>query len=243
MKNPQAQIYTPSSLILSLIFALFLSSNVYADNADSHAKDYNKVFFSVSESTAVENDITTITFFHAAEGINAQDVSNQINQQMAKAFKALKPFPKVVKKTSQYRVNPVYKKSVISHWRGQQSLSLTMNNSDEVAKVLKQVQPYLAYQSMQFQVSSQRLDEINQGLTLEAIKKYQAKAKAIAKAFGLNKYKIIETRINTPNHNSPKVYARAEMAMASSNMAAPSISSGESKLSVTISGTLLLKNH
>lgn len=220
--------------ILSL--GLFGNSNTFANKAAEH----NKVFFNVNESMSVDNDMVSITFSHIAEGENAQDVADQINRQMGKAFRVLKAFPEVGKKTSQYRVSPVYKKSTISHWRGQQSLTLSMPQSNTVNQVLKKIQPYLAYQSMHFFVSAKQREKVNETLILKAIQKYQNTASSIASGFGYQNYKLIETHINTPNNHHPKVYARTEMRSAAMDMASPNISAGESQVSVTISGAMLL---
>lgn len=240
MKTYRAISKTSVLALCILAFGIFGNSNAFANKAPEF--DQNKVFFSVNESMSVDNDMVSITFTHIAEGENAQDVADQINRQMGKAFRVLKAYPEVVKKTTQYRVNPIYKKSTISHWRGQQSLTLSMPQSDTVNQVLKKVQPYLAYQSMHFFVSTKIREKMKETLIQKAIKKYQNTAKNIASGFGHQNYKLIETRINTPNNRHQKVYAHAEMRSAAMDMASPNVSAGESQLSVTISGSMLLPN-
>ena len=117
-----------------------------------------------------------------------------------------------------------------------------MPQSDTVNQVLKKVQPYLAYQSMHFFVSTKIREKMKETLIQKAIKKYQNTANNIASGFGHQNYKLIETRINTPNNRHQKVYARTEMRSAAMDMASPNVSAGESQLSVTISGSMLLPN-
>ncbi|MEA1988697.1 MAG: SIMPL domain-containing protein [Pseudomonadota bacterium] len=221
---------------------LLLSSNVQAQTA-VEPNQGNEVQFSITESQNVPNDSISMTFNRVAEGTSLQAVANEINLKMQAAVSALKAYPEIITQTTQYNIRPVYKKQVMSHWRGQQSLVLTLENKPGLIKVLAKIQPYLAYQSMQFGVSDDLQDKILAQLTDRAILKFRNQANRIAQGFQAPSYKILETRINMPNTVSPRpMYARSEMAMMSSDMAAPSVKAGQSKLKVTISGTVLLPN-
>ena len=221
---------------------LFLSSNVQAQTA-VELNQGNEVQFSITESQSVPNDTISMTFNRVAEGASPQAVANEINQKMQAAVRALKAYPEIITQTAQYNIHPVYKKQVMSHWRGQQSLILTLENKPGLVKVLTKIQPYLAYQSMQFGVSDDLQDKILAQLTDRAILKFRNQANRIAQGFQAPTYKILETRINMPNAVSPRpMYARSEMAMMASDMAAPSVKTGQTKMKVTISGTVLLPN-
>jgi len=202
----------------------------------------NKVHFSISESQNVANDSISVTFTKTAEATSAQAVANAINTQMTAAIRSIKKDPDIITQTTQYNITPVYKKSVISHWRGSQNLVITLENKPGLVKILSKVQPYLAYNSIQFGVSEELRKEVMATLTDKAIHRYRAQANRIAQGFMAPSYKIIETRINTPNYQSGRPFlARSEMAIAS-DMAAPAIKAGESMLKVTISGTILIPN-
>ncbi|WP_321326102.1 SIMPL domain-containing protein [Thiomicrorhabdus sp.] len=227
------------SLILSGFLFLFnLTNPAFADSTQPQG---NRVSFSISEMQNVPNDIISMTFNRVAEGISPQAVANEINRQMQSAIKALKPYPDIIVKTSQYSIQPVYTKKVISHWRGQQSLVLTLENKPGLVKVLTKIQPYLAYQSMQFGVSDALKHKILGKLTDKAILQFRDQASRIAHGFNVPSFKILETRINTPNSFQPRpMYANSEMAMMSSKMAAPVVEAGQSQITVNISGTILL---
>jgi predicted secreted protein len=226
------------SLLLAICF-LVLSKQLFA----AEKWQGNKVNFSITESQNVANDSISITFTRVAEGTSAQTVANEINQQMQAAIRALKTYPDILTETTQYNIHPVYKKSVISHWRGSQNLILTLENKPGLVKILAKIQPYLAYQSMQFGVSTELKKEIMAKLTDRAIHSFRTRANRIAQGFMAPSYKIIETNINTPNYQKPRPYmARTEMAMASADMVSPTVKAGESMLKVTISGSILLPN-
>ena len=210
-------------------------------HADDDRPGGHQVDFSISESQAVANDRLTVTFNRVAEGTSPQEVANEINRAMQAAIRAVKSDPKIITQTTQYRIHPVYKKSVLSHWRGQQSLTVILENRLDFAKVLNKVQPYLAYQSMQFSVSEDLRQNTLVTLTDRAIQRYRAQADRIAQGFQAPTYRILNTRIHAQPPSSPRPYAaRAEMAVASASMAVPTVQAGESQLRVTISGNILL---
>jgi len=222
------------------VSAFFLTANIQVQANDLELKG-NKVQFSITETQNVPNDSISMTFNRVVEGTSPQAVADEINLQMQSAVRALKSYPEIVTQTTQYNINPVYKKQVMSHWRGQQSLVLTLENKPGLIKVLAKIQPYLAYQSMQFGVSQELQNKIIGQLTDRAILKYRNQANRIAQGFQAPSYKILNTNINMPNTISPRpMYARSEMAMMASDMAAPTVKAGQSKLKVTISGTILL---
>jgi len=229
-----------SLLFSSVLFLFNLTTPAFADDTLLQG---NKVNFSITETQNVPNDSITMQFNRVAEGVSAQAVANEINVKMQAAIKALKPFPDIIVKTTQYNIQPVYTKQVISHWRGQQSLVLTLANKPGLVKVLASIQPYLAYQSMKFGVSDELQHQMLGQLTDKAISQFRDKASRIAHNFNAPSFKILETHINTPNSVMPRaMYARADVAMMSSKMAAPVVEAGQSQVTVTISGTILLPN-
>jgi len=224
------------ALLSSFLFMLFSPLSAAEETWQG-----NKVHFAITETQNVANDTISITFNRVAEGVSPQAVANEINQQMQSAVQALKAYPDVIVQTSQYNIHPVYKKSIISHWRGQQSLTLTLENKPGLVQILAKIQPYLAYQSMQFGVSENLKRELMAELTDRAIHQFRAQANRIAKGFMAPNYKIIETHINSPGYSNPRPYMeRSEMAMASADIAVPTVRAGQSKLQVTISGVILL---
>lgn len=234
----------PSWFIRSLS-AVFVAMPLFIFTHASAAEmlQGNQVHFSVAESQNVPNDSISITFNRVAEGGSPQVVADEINQKMQAAVQALKAYPNIITKTSQYNINPVYKKSIMTHWRGQQSLTLTLENKPGLIQVLAKIQPYLAYQSMQFGVSEQLKQELLEKLTSRAIQRFQTQATRIAQGFRAPSYKVLETRIDTPSYPLPRPYmTRSDMAVMSSQMAAPTVKAGQSKLTVNISGTILLPN-
>jgi len=202
----------------------------------------NKVYFSISESQKMDNDILIITFKASAQARSANKVMESINYKMQTAMASLKKFPDIEVQTSQYRVQPIYNKGeTIRHWNGSQSLIVTLDAHSKQLKVLTELQEHLAYQSMRFKVSAEKKQKAIQQLTLTALQTFQQQAKLIANAFGSARYQLLETRINPPypQANTQHTTFSSRMVMAES-MTAPTIESGQSTLTVNISGVLLL---
>ena len=230
-------------LTLTLSATSLLCSPVIAETATNQSNDAqgHQVHFSISESQEIPNDKLTIVFNHVAQGSSAQMVANEINLKMQEALIALKEYPEVSVQTSQYQIRPIYnKQQIITHWTGSQNLTITLENKPELIKVLTHLQPYLAYQSMQFSVSSKLKSEVMQSLMTKAIQSFQKQASVIAQGFHAPDYRILETHINTPYHSPISHSYASNRMLASESMAPPAVSAGESTLRIDISGILQL---
>jgi predicted secreted protein len=87
----------------------------------------HKIHFTVTEQTKVENDRVIVQFIAQAQADNAQAVSMQINQAMRQALTQLSPQERKLTQTGNYNVRPHHNRAgVITHWQGQQNLTLTL---------------------------------------------------------------------------------------------------------------------
>lgn len=224
-------------------FCLVLIS-VFSMNAqalENTERNENRVSFSVTESAYFNNDQVTLTFRAYSQNLNPQVVANEINTQMQAAYAVLKRAPQIKVETSDYQIQPIYDKNqALTTWRGQQTLTLNMENQPGLVKIMAQIQPYLRYQNMEFGVSSAQRQLFIDDLTNKAIATFQKKAQLIAQGFNANQFKLIETHIQSPHFPSPYLARNMMASDAMSN--APVMQAGQSQLSVTINGTLLLPN-
>ena len=211
-------------------------------NEYNHQAIGNKIYFSISESQKMDNDSLTITLNASAQARSANVVMEKINRKMQTAIASLKAYPEIEVKTSQYQVHPIYNKGeTIKNWRGSQSLIITLDAQSKQLNVLSKLQEQLTYQSMKFNISAKQKQKAMQQLTLIALKTFQQQAKIIANAFDVSNYQLLETRINTPHSQArtQNINFTSRMVMAES-MTAPAIESGQSTLTVNVSGILLL---
>lgn len=241
----QAYRRNSKSLLLTLTFSMasLLGPAVMAQTVTNQNSEVqgNQVHFSITESQRIQNDTLSIVFVRIAQGSSAQMVANDINLKMQQALVVLKEYPDVNSQTSQYHIRPVYnKQQMITHWTGSQSLTIALENKPELIKVLSQLQPYLAYQSMQFTVSAKLKTETMRRLTAKAIQSLQKQAAMIAQSFHAPGYRILETRINAVEMPPIAHSYTANRTVAAQSMAPPAISAGENRLRVDISGILQL---
>jgi len=236
---------TPILILLKIILlnltlfsaqATAINTNIAEQTNQGHT-----LHFSVTETQRVDNDLVSITFRYVAQAPTAELVMQSINQKMQAAIQVLKKFPQMEAQTSQYQVRPAYNKSnVITHWQGQQNLTINTANRAGLPRLLAQLQPYLNYQSMRFHVSEETQKQIKDQLLTKALLNYQAKATFIAKSFGATNYQLIETHIDTPNLPKPYADNSIRSARVMNEMAIPVIEAGKSDVSVHIRGKILI---
>lgn len=202
----------------------------------------HKIHFSITEQALFDNDRVIIQFNAQHQADDAQTVSQQVNKDMRQALNQLSDVERSFVQTGNYSVRPQHNRAgVITHWQGQQQLTLTLPVELDISALLARLQPYLTYQSMQADISHQKQQEAEQALIENALKRYQQQAKMIAKSFNQTEYQLLETHIQS--HQQPRHFAQPRMALASSAMdSAPIIEAGEKMVSVTINGVLVLQD-
>lgn len=230
--------YFSAGLLIFMVLGLFLNTPAVADDDPKHG---HSIHFSVTESNRVDNDLVAVTFRYVTQAPTAELVMQAINKKMQAAHQALKGVNTIEVQTAQYHVNPVYDKNrVITHWQGQQSITVRTANQAGLPKLLEKIQPFLSYQSMSFYVSEDKQQQAKDQLLDKALKQYQTKAKHIAASFGAKHYQLIETRIDLPNQAMPYRENTMMTARAMSDMAAPVLEAGKSELRVQITGKLFI---
>jgi len=239
------RIFTQLTLWLMCITTPVLASPSFLPppiHASESFLNGNKIYFSITESQKMDNDISVVTLSASTQARSAKAVMEKINQKMQAALSILKKYPVIDAKTTQYQVHPIYQKDrVIRHWNGSQSLVITLDAKSKQFQILAALQEPLVYQSMQFKISTEKKQKVMQQLTLNALQTFQKQAQLIANEFGMAEFKILETRINSPlpSFNTQKMNFGNRMVMAKS-ITAPAIEAGKSTLKVTVSGVLLL---
>jgi len=91
---------------------------------------------------------------------------------------------------------------------------------------------------LQFRISSSASKQAQDQLRLKAIAAFREKAAIISKGLSAHQFRIIQ--LNTSSQAPRPVIYRSEMAMMSksADAALPSLSAGEGKISVNISGSI-----
>ncbi|RUM91561.1 MAG: hypothetical protein DSZ27_05870 [Thiomicrospira sp.] len=231
-----------SIVLLTCIISLFFSR---VSHAEETLPNVNQIEFSVTQSQQVTNDLVTVRLIAQAEHQEANIVQRQINQKMHHAQRILNRYPEITATTQDYRVVPVYDDhQKIQHWKGQQILNLTLKNQPGLADILTKLQPYLNYNDMQFSISEAQREQTMTSLLTSALAQYQTKAKLIADAFGQSVYHFTQTHIQqSPAPHPYRMTQNIYTAKMTSKEVSPVIETGESRLSITVSGRMLISNQ
>ena len=223
----------------------FLFSNALADD-DKRKGSYLNL--SATEGKEVQEDLLIATLYFEAEGSSPQSVQKKINETMAKALDEIKRNRKVKASTrnySVYKYQPLVKKGEKkkSIWKGSQSIQLNSKDSDATLKTASTLQSMgLAQSGLSYMVSPELREETKDSLTEKAIEKLMSKAKKIAKMLGKEEIDVVSINVDSNNYY-PTPSSSASMMKTRNITEIPIVASpGQTRVSTTISATILIKD-
>lgn len=227
-------------LITCLILALFAGGS----SAHSDAPQYNRVNLNESAQTEVENDLLVAVLFAQAEGRDAATPADEVNRIMDWAVNMAKSHPELKVQTLGYNSNAISSKGTIRGWRVNQSLRLESRDSRLLGDLIAKLQEQLKVQSIAYQVSDEQRRKYLDDLTAEALARFQARARHIARSLGRSNYSVVRIHIND-GHPSPMPVARSMMMEAAADAAiAPArIEAGTQQMTVSVSGEIELSEQ
>jgi len=224
-------------LILALMLVLFSGTGL----AHSETPQYNRVSLNESAQMDVDNDQLVAVLFAQAEGKDAATPADEVNRMMDWAVSLAKSHPEVKVQTLGYHSNAIYNKGNLRGWRVNQSLRLESRDSRELGDLVARLQEQLKVQSIGYQVSDEKRRQHLDGLTSEALARFQARADHIAKSLGRQGYRLVRININDSRHN-PMPVARGMMmeASADSSVAPARIEAGTQTMTISVNGEIEL---
>ena len=227
-------------LAIALSLAL-LSTQAFAGSDDAQ---YNRVSLNESAQIEVDNDLLVVVMFAQAEGRDAAAPADEVNRRMDWAVNMAKSHPEVKVQTLGYQTSPLYNKSTIRGWRVNQSLRLESRDGRLLGDLVGRLQEQLQVQSIAYQVSEGQRREQLDGLTAQALARFQDRAAHIAKTLGRSGYRVVRININDGRH-SPMPIARGMMMEASADVAVapPRLEAGTQQMSVSINGEIELSEQ
>ncbi len=191
-------------------------------------------------SRPAANDLARATVSAEASGTTPGELSKQINAQIADALKTAKGFPTVKTQSGATNTYPGYSKSgKIESWRMRSDLSLESGDSTALSELLGKLQTSLGVSNLVLQPSPETRKKAENEAMLEAISAFKARAKVIADALGKT-YHIKHLAVNTNGRIAQPMFRTAAKLMSSEAALMP-LESGESLVSVTISGEIELE--
>ncbi|MFQ5582209.1 MAG: SIMPL domain-containing protein [Mariprofundaceae bacterium] len=203
-----------------------------------------RVSLSAVAEAELSNDEVAIHFRVQAEGKNPAPLRKQVNEISEKIKQRLENESDVKLTTTSRRLEPLWEYNKLASkrervgWRMLQTGLITSTRLDNVPDWLDDIEKTGAKLSgLQFRISGPTLHDAQDALRLQAIRSFRSQAKGIVKGLDAKSFRI--TRLQTSGQQ-PVYPVRGDMigvAMMESK-AAPALSAGESKVSVTVSGEI-----
>ncbi|MEE9492911.1 MAG: SIMPL domain-containing protein [Gammaproteobacteria bacterium] len=224
--------------VSGFLFMMMLQTLVVADE-DKQPMD--QVNFQIDVDTEVENDqINVVLSIHEKNRHPAQ-LAVKINDAMAWALEIARSYDKIDIKTGSYQTYPVYNNKRISSWRGQQDLLLQGSEVSAISELTGRLQERLQVQSMRFSVSRERQRQEQEKLISDALQAFQKRAALIAKNLGATGYDIETVSIQSSGQPYMPRMRMESMTKTTSMASAPAMEAGSSKVQVTVSGAVRLR--
>ena len=221
--------------LTSIVLLSILAHTVFA----SEVNTYNRVSYQVTEQMEVNNDEITVTMSIERDNQDATKLADEINQLIISANKTIQKFPDVKSSTSDYSIRPIYTRDKrLDHWRGASSIVLKSQSNEAMAALVQILQKTMAIKSTRYSVSADRKEDIQAGMIEVALKKFNARAEMVSKSMGFKKYRLVEVSISNSGNTPRPIYAMASTKAMSESIAAPTFDSGDTTLSVSVSGTI-----
>ena len=222
-----------------LLTAIVLISMLAQTGFAAEANTYNRVSYQVTEQKEVNNDEITVTMSIERDNQDATQLSDEINRLIISANKTIQKFPGVKSSSSDYSIRPIYSRDKrLDHWRGSSSIVLKSQSHEEMAALVQILQKTMTIKSTRYNVSADRKDEIEAGMIEAALEKFNSRAVMVSKGLGFKKYRLVNININNSGNTPRPIYSMASTKAMSESIAAPTFDSGDTVLSVTVSGTI-----
>jgi len=233
-------------MILSLLFI----SPVYVAQAAAETSPEKGTIVSLTATSSIElpNDEAVVLYRIEATGSNADVLRKQVNQ-ISQAVHARLKQEKNLKQTTLsrrmemlWRYDKISSKRVRDGWKLEQREQVTSKKLDAVPDWVDAIEKAGAHlDNLSFQMSDTSLKSAKKSLRLKAIQNFRVKARAMAMALDATSFRIAHLQTGSQPPVYPMRRGVPEMAlMKVSEDAAPSLNAGEGKISVTVSGQIVL---
>ena len=226
---------TPVLALCVAIFALPVS----AQDINLLPEGQTLITLSVTERVSVEQDTLIATLRIERQNRNAQTLQREINAAMEEALNESESVTNVKVSTGYYSV---YQTNTAPQggrpdqvWQGSQSITLEGKDAQSLLELAGEIQGMgFVMNNLSYTLSTERADEVRDGLMESAISRARANAERAAAAMGKTEVDIATLDIDAAlGYSQPVMMARG-MAMDSMEKASPVAEAGESEVSLTV---------
>lgn len=209
---------------------------------------FNVVNLDTSVSRQIDNDTAQATLFVELTDQDASKLAEKVNVAMLAAQKILKQYPSVQSGGTSYTSYPVYgsKNNQQQGWRSRGELRVNSKDFAALSQLIGHVQKApangvsLQLADIRYEVSEQSRRQAEEALIEEGIQAFRARASLIQRHMGGAAWKTVQMNVQTQAQSPgprPVMYKSAMMAAEAAPAPAP-IDAGESRLIVSINGSI-----
>ncbi|TXD97968.1 DUF541 domain-containing protein [Psychrobacter frigidicola] len=203
---------------------------------------YDQLSFQTEVKEEVANDEVRASLYKKLQATDAKTLATNLNNSINKALAIAKRYPTVTVSTGQQRTYPRYDKNQkIIGWTGQANIDLKSTDFIATSQLIADLQETLVMESLNFGVSDNKKDALEQKLMTDASRAFQNQAKNLTRAWDARNYRVVTVNLNTGNNYPRPMYSAMNMRDASAeSVPSQNFESGNSTISVTANGTIEL---
>jgi predicted secreted protein len=198
------------------------------------------VDLSAEASRDAPNDLASATVYFEDTHTHPAELAQRVNRAIAEAFDQIRSYPDIKASSTGIRTSPVHSRDgrTIDAWRMRSDISLETTNVAALSELLGKLQAGLAIGGLSMQPAPATRDATADLAAQDALRAFQARARSIADALGRD-YRIRSLSVNYGGFMPPP-YPVMRSAMMAEAASAPVLEGGESRVSVTVTGTIEL---
>ncbi len=203
-----------------------------------------RINISAVAETTLPNDEVIITFRVENEGQQIAKVRRYVNNQSLAIKTTLEKLQGVKLKTISRTMQPVWhypknKPRVRSAWKMTQIEQIVSSELDEVADWLEVIEDKGALlNGLHYRLSRETSKKALDKLRLQAIESFQKEAKVMTRGIHGKSFKILHLNSSSPNQRPQQMEMPVMYRSNKAQDTAPSLSAGESHLSITVHGDI-----
>jgi predicted secreted protein len=222
-----------------ILFGILLLVNA-ATYAEDGSSVYNRVDFNVEASREVQNDLLVAHMAIDVEDKLPANVAQKLNVALNDALKKAGKYTTIKTTSGNQSTYPLYtNNSHVNGWHGRGELRLESRDFKAAGDLIAELQSTLQLNNVQFMISHDLREKVENDLIAEAIHVFQSRADAVRSAMGAKSYKTVHFSINQGGYQQPyPMMAMQRGAVMSDAVAAPEFAGGDSRLTVNINGTI-----
>ena len=208
---------------------------------------YHRVDFSTEVAREIANDQMNAVMSIELSDRDPGRLAQQMNQVINDALRRAAAYPAVKTSSGNQHTWPVYgstltSSSKLESWRGRAEIRLESRDFKAAGELIGRLQEKLQLNGVSFSVAPETRRKTEESLTAEAIGAFRTKAESVQTAWNAKGYKLVQMSLGTNGGGMPQpLLMRASKMMDAEAVSAPAFEGGESRLTISASGSIELQ--